>query len=598
MLSLDQLRDLKLSQLTEQAREWADISNRAYASRERVTKEIVSDLSETQKSEASFFAVVRLGRLANNYQYIHTECGLVAASLNGLAEELAPLQRTLLNALDDAKQAGFEVFDDGSVRYPAAKAGDTELLGDTVSGNSGFFSQAMGSATALATQNPNALRAQGIADAIAGALSQATEIDEQYAQALRRLKAEEGLDVTESTWADVSGDATAVHSAADDVLKENIPTDRPQAERKEWWDNLSDAERVEYLAVYPDVIGNLDGIPAVARDEANRLYLPQLMGELAAKGDEDSMTKLAGLKEIDAQLQTAGEPPMYLLGVGDEGNGRAIVSYGNPDAAKNVSSYVPGLNTKLDAEFATDPHSTMRRAYDTAVAARQNDPSSASIVWLGYDAPQSATEVMSEENAERGASAYDGFMSGISATNENADPHITAIGHSYGSLTVGKATQEPGGIPGVDDIVLVGSPGVGVNSAEDLGVAKDHVWVGAADNDVVTHLPSKSEVAGGVFGGAVAGIPGAVVGSWLGDPDGDDVWFGKDPASSDFGANRFQAGDGPFILNPEFPDVRNSGIDFGAHSQYFNPEKDQVSTANIGAIVAGDYQRVIREDSR
>ncbi|GAA2998425.1 hypothetical protein JCM13580A_41610 [Streptomyces drozdowiczii] len=46
---------------------------------------------------------------------------------------------------------------------------------------------------------------------------------------------------------------------------------------------------------------------------------------------------------------------------------------------------------------------------------------------------------------------------------------MTAIGHSYGSLTVGQAAQPPGGIP-ADDMVLVGSPDSGVDRAADLGV--------------------------------------------------------------------------------------------------------------------------------
>ncbi|MFF9818347.1 alpha/beta hydrolase [Streptomyces sp. NPDC014006] len=596
MITLDQLRNLKLSELTEEAHGWSTVSNSAYASRNRVTNEISAGLSSTQVGDASFWAIVRLGRLSNNYQYIHAECGLISAALTGLAEELAPVQRKLLNALEDARQAGFEVYGDGSVRYPEASPGETTLPGDTVEGNSSFIGKAMGSATAAANPNPNAALAQGIADTIASALAEATEIDGQYADALRRLKAAEGLDVTESTWADVSGDAAAVHGAADDVLKRNIPTDKSPAERKKWWDSLSPAEQTEYLAVYPDTIGYLDGIPATARDEANRLYLPQLMGKLEAQGDEDSKTKLAGLREIDSQLRAGSDPPMYLLGIGDEGNGRAIVSYGNPDTSRNVSAYVPGLGTKLDAEFASGKHGTMRRAFDTAYAARQKDPSSASIVWLGYDAPQSA-DVMSPADAEKGAPAYDRFMAGISATNENADPHITAIGHSYGSLTVGKATQEPGGIPGADDIILVGSPGTGVDTAADLGVSKEHVWVGAAPNDIVTHLPSKGEVAAG-FGGLAAGPSGALIGSYLSDPDDDDLWFGKDPASSDFGANRFRTEPGPFVVDGKFPDVWDSTLDTNAHSNYFNPEKDQISTDNIGAIVAGQYNSVIPEARR
>lgn len=74
--------------------------------------------------------------------------------------------------------------------------------------------------------------------------------------------------------------------------------------------------------------------------------------------------------------------------------------------------------------------------------------------------------------AEDGGRSFSGFMGGLAVTNEHADPHMTAIGHSYGSRTVGAATQQEGGIPGVDDIVFVGSPGVGVDSADELGWAE------------------------------------------------------------------------------------------------------------------------------
>ncbi|MGW2486472.1 alpha/beta hydrolase [Streptomyces sp. NPDC001606] len=593
MITLGQLRDLKLSQLTDEAHAWTAISNRAYASRDRVTNEICADLSETQVGDASFWAIVRLGRLSNNYQYVYTECGLVAAALTGLAEELAPLQRKLLSALEDAKHAGFQVNDDGSVRYPEASSDDTFLPGGAVTGNSGFFSRAMGVAETATNPNPHAMVAQGIADTIASALSEAAQIDDQYAKALRRLQAAEGLDVTDSTWADVSGDAAAVHGAADDVLKRNIPTDKSPAERKKWWNSLSPEEQREYLAVYPDTIGNLDGIPSLARDQANRLYLPQLMGKLEEQGDDASMTKLDGLRKIDEQLRSGGQPPMLLLGVGDQGNGRAIISFGDPDTSQNVSAYVPGLGTSLDADFADG---TVKRARNTAVGAREINPSSASIVWLGYDAPQGA-DVASTADAERGAPAYQKFMSGLAATNENANPHLTAIGHSYGSLTVGTATQQPGGMPDVDDYILVGSPGVGVDHAEDLGVGKQHVFVGAADNDLVSKAPSKSAVVGGFLGGTVGfvtggpggALEGAGLGAELGDPDHDDNWFGKDPASADFGATRFRTEAGP---NPF------THFTMEAHSNYFNPVKDQMSADSIANIVAGNPGGITPEARR
>ncbi|WP_248782973.1 alpha/beta hydrolase, partial [Streptomyces exfoliatus] len=139
----------------------------------------------------------------------------------------------------------------------------------------------------------------------------------------------------------------------------------------------------------------------------------------------------------------------------DEGNGRAIVSYGNPDTARNVAAYVPGLNTSLDKEFA---EGDLKRARDTAITAQRYDSSSAAIAWLGYDAPQApdwfgSLAVMGDSRAERGGAHFSSFMQGIVSTNESEDPHLTAIGHSYGSRTVGAAAQRGEGIPGVDDIV-------------------------------------------------------------------------------------------------------------------------------------------------
>jgi Alpha/beta hydrolase len=280
---------------------------------------------------------------------------------------------------------------------------------------------------------------------------------------------------------------------------------------------------------------------------------------------------------------------MYLLGIGDQGLGRAIVAFGNPDKSKNVSAYVPGLGTALDTGFTGGD---VKRAYDTAVDARNIDPSSASIVWLGYDPPQldapldpatlvSDTDVMSAHDAGKGAPAYNSFMGGLAATNDDKDPHLVAIGHSYGSRLVGAATQEPGGIPGVDDISLVGSPGTGVNHAEDLGVGKDHVFVGAADNDPVSHLPSKKEAVTGAVGFFGGGPAGAYLLGDLADQGDDDLWFGKDPASEAFGARRFKVLDGPV------PVADGQGLT-PAHSNCFNPAdgKDPVSAANIAAVVA------------
>ncbi|MFH9242433.1 alpha/beta hydrolase [Streptomyces anulatus] len=379
-------------------------------------------------------------------------------------------------------------------------------------------------------------------------------------------------------------------------LSGQIPQNATPAGNKAWWDGLSPEERDRYIELVPERIGNLNGIPVLARDAANRKNLPALIDKLEGVDTDKARDQLAGLREIDRQLKENGKPPMYLIGIGDEGNGRAIVSFGNPDASQHVSAYVPGLNTSLDEEFAKND---LGRARDTAIGAQGYDDSTASIVWLGYDAPQLPDKdgaagyfaVMGTGRAEKGGAAYRDFMGGISVTNQNKDPHMTAIGHSYGSRTVGAAAARPGGIPGVDDIILVGSPGVGVDHAVDLGVGSEHVFVGAAANDPVTKLPSKTQVVVGGIGLALGGPGGAYLAGDLADPGDDDLWFGKDPASKAFGARRFPVADGP-------PLVSGSGISLDSHSNYFSPERDAVSADSIALIVSGNADRLKMEEPK
>lgn len=595
-LTWSALREVKCAELEEAADGWGRVSNRADAARDRIEGQLLPGLSSTQKGEAVGAAEGRLRRLGTNFQYIYTECGLLRTTLNSLAHEIKTQQRVLQGALDDAAALKFTVHADGSVTYPAA--GESLVDGKPLAGGtaSGVPNPGMVTPSGLVAPNPNTGKAQDIADRVAQAVRTAADADWRYTRILRSLKAHEGLGVPAATWTDAAADAAAVRQAARSYLKDAIPHDASPAERKEWWSGLTDEQREEYLAVYPDQIGNLDGIPALVRDAANRDSLQLLMGKLEGRDDDESATKLAALREIDRQLRVvpkAGEPPMYLLGIGDQGNGRAIVSYGNPDTARNVAAYVPGLNTSLDEEFA---EGDLKRARDLSIVANRHGAPAAAITWLGYDAPQSpdglaTLSVAAGARAENGGRAFGEFMSGIEAANEHEDPHLTAIGHSYGSRTVGAATQQPGGIPGVDEIVFVGSPGVGVDSAGDLGVGRDHVYVGAAANDVVTKLPSRSQSVVGatevLFGGPAA----AYVFGDLVDRGDDDVWFGKDPASEAFGARRFEVGDGPAL-------IANGKLNIDAHSQYFDPEVDRVSVENMGLIAAGHANKIQREDPR
>lgn len=593
-LTWQQLRDLKLSGLSDAAEGWGAVSRHAGSAREQVDGRMSGPLAKTQDSESAKAAVKRLKRLSDNYSYIKAECGLVRGSVDGLATELATQRKHLLEALDDAAALGYSVNDNGSIGYPAG--GRNELTGEEVPGGTvygqngrfdssdpgpssgekeGLYQPGMGGdGTRFKSPNPHYAKAKGIADRIAYALLSAQEIDHRYCGAMEKLKAAPGLDVDVRTWADVASDIDNVGASALSYLKEKIPLDKSPGARKAWWDHLAADQREEYLSAFPGLIGNLDGVPAEVRDEANRENLKVLIAKLEGRRDDLSKSQLEGLKGIQEKLDEGSSPPMFLLGVGDEGNGRAIVSYGNPDTSKNVSAYVPGLGTTLDGDFADD---TVRRAFQTAKGAYKYDQSTASLVWLGYDAPGFA-EVASTADADKGAPAYRSFMEGVQATNESKNPHITAIGHSYGSLLVGTAAREHGGIPGVDDIVLLGSPGTGAQTAGELNVGKGHVFAASAGNDPVSWLPAKSSLIG-----PVPAIVNAL---------DDDHWFGKDPVSKEFGATRMESGDGPLPLwlSGEGPTP--------AHSGYFDPERNPSTANNIAKIVAGRSDMITTEEPR
>ncbi|MEW2548982.1 alpha/beta hydrolase [Streptomyces sp. NPDC047002] len=583
------LRDLRCGELEAAADGWDLAAHRAGDARERADRQVRLRLAQSQEGAAARAAVGRLRVLSGDFAYAGAECGLVAAALKRLADELRGAQRALREALDEAESLRFTVHADGSVGYPAAEVQGGTLFGEAGAGaGTGLVPGGRAAADAwlpvagagqpLRSPNPGAARAREVAEAIGRAVALARAVDARYAAELRALTA----DRAPGGAPDVAVSAAMRRDAAGD-LRRAVPAGAAPAAVKGWWDGLPPALRAAYEEDCPELVGNLDGIPAAVRDRANRTNLDALIGRLAHRRDDASRERLAGLRRIREQLAAGGHPRPYLLGIGNEGNGRAIVSFGNPDTARNVAAYVPGLGTGLDEDFA---EGDLKRARDTVLGAEKFDRSVAAIAWLGYDAPQSAG-VAGIGAAEAGGSAYDRFMGGLVATNTHDDLHLTAIGHSYGSRTVGAAARLPGGIPGADDIVLVGSPGVGVDRAKDLGVGRDHVFVGAAENDVVTRLPSPRQVEAGALGLVLAGPVAARAAGGLADREGDDLWFGRDPASKAFGARRFAVSDGPALFT-------DGAVP--AHSHYFDRTRDPESADSIARVTAG-YGRDVRGEA-
>lgn len=305
-----------------------------------------------------------------------------------------------------------------------------------------------------------------------------------------------------------------------------------------WWKSLS-YEQQQFLTDHcPDKVRHLDGLPATARDRANRFALNGYFDEKgkyhkgaladakkelddAQKKYDDAVEKagpdtntgrsnsqaldvnekkkeLERAKEkyqdlVTIQSQTdplyrmrSGLAPAYILDFDyDKKYQRttAIVSSGNPDTATHVSTFVPGIGTNV--RDSLDQYMDINERLKQQTAHAGVDPNNvATISYLGYVAPKNdglnLVQAMDIGYADRGAPKLAQFEEGLRAS-ANANNHQftnTLLTHSYGSTTGGKAAtlMAPGT---VDRLILTGSPGSGVDSIGEYNVPKENVYVSA-----------------------------------------------------------------------------------------------------------------------
>lgn len=348
----------------------------------------------------------------------------------------------------------------------------------------------------------------------------------------------------------------------------------------EWWDSLSDSEQQLFTTEHPEVIGPLDGVPIEYRDQANRELLDDEIGDLEeqiqvlegqaeeAQGRLDAdpswstiMGELDTLQERhngltdlqdsineDYQIENGPAIPYYLIDLDSSGDGQAVVSVGNPDTADNVNVYVPGTGAELN-DIGGDLHRAETMATDAYRAASSEE--TASVMWLGYDAPDTVADAVLERYAEGAAADLSRFTDGLRATSEDGPANLTMTGHSYGSTTIGVTAREEG--LNVDNMIFVGSPGVGVDSAEDLGIDADNVWASLNEEDMISWArPEMFRV----------------------DGDYDRMIHGTDPTSESFGGNTF------------ISEATRDGAKAN-HSAYWDKENG-IGRRNIANIITGN----------
>jgi hypothetical protein len=246
------------------------------------------------------------------------------------------------------------------------------------------------------------------------------------------------------------------------------------------------------------------------------------------------------LDAVDRAASGAGRS-LLLLDL-DRIRPRAAVAAGDVDAADHVAVLTPGFGNTVrgDLSEVADAADVVRsRSLFALDHAGRHGESVAAVAWLGYDVPAGPAAVSTPDAARSGGADLARFYEGIDASRR-ADPHLTALGHSYGSLTTGYALQRASG---VDDAVVFGSPGIGTDHVGNLQVPAGHV--------------------------------GVVEAPW--DPVADLGWFGDDP-------NRLEGATGLSAHPATLPDGTSSTGSV-LHAQYLTP--GTTSLHNIAATVAG-----------
>ncbi|MDG5801331.1 alpha/beta hydrolase [Streptomyces ossamyceticus] len=248
------------------------------------------------------------------------------------------------------------------------------------------------------------------------------------------------------------------------------------------------------------------------------------------------MAEAHGLRDRAAKDRSMAEPSRQFLTFDGRGPGQAVEVTGDLLKADHIAVLIPGSDTSID---------TYDRFREAALALRaRTGPASAVITWLGYETPGTiSSTVLTDTRADEAAPRLSTFMSELRGlVGDTAD--VSLLCHSYGSVVCGRAAAD---LDDVNNLVLIGSPGTGADSAFALHTSA-RVWAARGAEDWIEMVPHTRF-----------------------DVFGTTVGFGTDPTSPAFGARVFAAGD-------------------ATHSGYFAP--GSLALDNLAHITLGTPQEV------
>ena len=441
--------------------------------------------------------------LTERLRRLVAQTAAVRNALDETGDSVLALHREIGSTATFAASWQFAIGDDGSVRdnapTPAAPTSAEE-------------------AAAADQQHTQRMRAQAeIVDRIEQIMRTATDVDADLTAVLKAAVADE-IDDGAGTGLAGAQDAGA---AAVGLTPQGPPPSANPADNSAWWNTLSEARQAAMLTEHPEWIGNLDGIPAGVRSEANTARLPGIEADLAAQADalraklgqdpgryetrqlrEQLAAVVAKQDSLTAITDVMNKGGRQLLLVDVSGDrAMAAIAVGDVDTADHVSVFTPGFNSKVDGSLeGYDTNTALLQQRTKAQLDKFGGGSVAAVTWIGYQPPggdfapnissldpdnlANAYPVADDDVARAGAASLSSFFNGIDSSRD-VDAHLTALGHSYGSLTTSLALQNG---TGVDDAVLFGSPGFGTNNVADLGLPAGHVYLEEAHADLVADL--------------------------------------------------------------------------------------------------------------
>ncbi|GAA4658463.1 MULTISPECIES: alpha/beta hydrolase [Amycolatopsis] len=447
-------------------------------------------------------AAAEAGRLAAVAEELAAEGAMVRRAAGDVSDAITGILHGVAEARTLAAAHEFQIGDDGSVTDHGPPPVCTEQDPDG--------SQDTADRQRIAVE---------LRDRVREVLRSAEDVDNDFCAVLDRVLAGHVIAPgSEDTDLAAAGNSGWVLGSL------SIPAPPPgatPADNAAWWATLSPNQQAVLLRDHPELLGNRDGLPGEIRSKANLARIPaeraeirqridavtQELADLSSQSEvspgaiqrvQDEIdqleAKLGSLDAVEAAMRRPGERQLLTLDVSGD-RVKAALAVGNVDTAEHVAVFTPGFTSTVDRSLSGyDNDMQNLQQHSQSLADRYGDGGQvATVTWMGYEAPQWSDvlggnqSVVSDHLAKVGAEKLDGFLDGLGASHDSTgNPlHLTALGHSYGSLTTGIALQRD---TPVDDAVVFGSPGLDADERSDLKVPDGHLFAAMSDRDSIPKL--------------------------------------------------------------------------------------------------------------